>query len=217
VSRNTRAFIELAQAGPSRSLRAYRIARRACTLRAVQKIREFAPFLAFLLGRELRAVVEIGADQGGTFYAWCQVATTDALIVGIDLPGGEGGQFTENIAATMGSYKRLSQRAETILGDSHDPATKAKLERILEGRPIDLLFIDGDHSYQGVKQDFEMYAPLANLVALHDVLPHPDFPACQVDQLWAEIKGTHRTREFLDPEDNRGWGQWGGIGVVLDA
>jgi predicted O-methyltransferase YrrM len=39
-------------------------------------------------------------------------------------------------------------------------------------RPIRLLFIDGDHSYEGAKQDFELWSPHVvpgGLIALHDI------------------------------------------------
>jgi len=37
-----------------------------------------------------------------------------------------------------------------------------------------------------------------------------------VDRFWKEIKDRFRYREFIDREDNRGWGQWGGIGVIFN-
>ena len=36
------------------------------------------------------------------------------------------------------------------------------------GGLIDILFIDGDHSFEGVKHDFEKFSPFANYVLLHD-------------------------------------------------
>jgi predicted O-methyltransferase YrrM len=35
-----------------------------------------------------------------------------------------------------------------------------ELRKILNGRGIDILFIDGDHSVQGARSDFELYSPL---------------------------------------------------------
>jgi predicted O-methyltransferase YrrM len=44
---------------------------------------------------------------------------------------------------------------------------------LLKGSEGDFLFIDGDHTYQGVKQDFQMYSPLVKkggIVAFHDIV-----------------------------------------------
>lgn len=60
--------------------------------------------------------------------------------------------------------------APDILGDSHSPNTLGKLKEVLNGRRIDLLFIDGDHTFEGVQKDYDMYSPLVNhLVAFHDI------------------------------------------------
>jgi hypothetical protein len=57
-----------------------------------------------------------------------------------------------------------------IVGDSKHKLTLEQLQRRLGGRPIDLLFIDGDHAYAGVKSDYEMYGPLTkHIIALHDI------------------------------------------------
>src|SRR5579862_4564390 len=84
---------------PAVAVRSLRLARTAIRQRgAEQKLREFAPFLAFLHGRRLETIVEIGSSRGGTFYAWCGLADPGALIVGIDLPGGAFGRFSQESA-----------------------------------------------------------------------------------------------------------------------
>ncbi len=78
--------------------------------------------------------------------------------------------------------------------------------------------IDGDHTYEGVKREFELYAPFVRpggVIGFHDVLPNELSPECEVDRFWSELKRGRRAEEFLDPYDDRGAGQWGGIGVVL--
>jgi predicted O-methyltransferase YrrM len=88
---------------------------------------------------------------------------------------------------------------------------------ILKDRKIDLLFIDGDHRYSGVKKDFRMYSTLVKqngIIVLHDILYHPKVPQCKVNKFWNEIKRRFQYREFIDRQDDRGWGRWGGIGVL---
>jgi hypothetical protein len=102
---------------------------------------------------------------------------------------------------------------EVLLGDSHDPSMVADLEKMLDGEPVDLLFIDGDHTYEGVKADYELYSPLVRpggLVAFHDVCGHPTMPFIEVDRFWATLPG--EKEEFTSitcPGD-----MWGGIGVL---
>jgi predicted O-methyltransferase YrrM len=101
--------------------------------------------------------------------------------------------------------------------DSHKQETKNKLVEKLDDRKIDLLFLDGEHRYRGVKKDFHLYSSLMKqngLIVLHDILHHPRVPACKIDKFWNEIKQKYKNVEFTDREDDRGWGQWGGIGVL---
>jgi|GEM_PF-1426839 len=68
----------------------------------------------------------------------------------------------------------ISDRGKTnvpdILGDTHNPETIKILKERLNGRFIDVLFIDAGHRYEDCKKDFEMYLPLCNgIVAFHDI------------------------------------------------
>lgn len=82
---------------------------------------------------------------------------------------------------------------------------------------MDFLFIDADHTYEGVKMDFEMYSQLVRkggIIAFHDILPHdkrhdPD-GLVGVHRFWQEIKQTYKYVEIIN---DKGQG-WAGIGVV---
>lgn len=50
------------------------------------------------------------------------------------------------------------------------------MRRLLGSRPIELLFIDGDHTLEGVRRDLELYGRLlaeGGLVAFHDIVSGP--------------------------------------------
>ena len=73
-----------------------------------------------------------------------------------------------------------------IRADSHNPDTLERVKSIFE-EEIDFLFIDGDHTYEGVKQDYEMYSPLVRsggLVGFHDVMYDTEI---QVNRYFKEI------------------------------
>lgn len=187
---------------------------------ATQKTNELSPLLSLLRRRKLKTIVEIGTEKGGTLYAWCKISQPDAFIVSIDLPGGPfGGGYALNDIKKFRKYKQKNQKLYFLRKDSHKQTTKNKLMEILKGRKIDFLFIDGDHRYTGVKKDFHLYSPLVKpngLIVFHDILFHPKILKCKVDKFWNEIKDNFKYKVFIDREDDRGWGQWGGIGVLYN-
>lgn len=97
-----------------------------------------------------------------------------------------------------------------IAGDSRDPETRKKLETLLAGRPIDLLFIDGDHTYEVVKSDYEVYAPLTkHIVAIHDIRT-PSTPN-GVKRFWDELTANEKMNTMMEI---RNYGR-PGIGLIL--
>ncbi len=186
---------------------------------AMQKHSEFTGLLDMLNKQQPSNVLEVGTAGGGTFFALAHIAVDHARLSSVDLPGGDfGGGYTPRGKKRIGSYVLPTQQLNLLQADSHDPDTHARVVDLLEDEPLDFLMIDGDHSREGVRQDWEMYAPLVRyggMVAFHDVAPHEADPRCQVSGLWQDIKGSHNTLELIEPPTADGAGQWGGIGVVF--
>lgn len=87
------------------------------------------------------------------------------------------------------------------------------LNKKINNRKIDFLFIDGDHTYKGVKKDFEMYKSFVSedgIIALHDIALHPPETNCKVHEFWNEIKNNYNYQEIVENK-NQGWA---GIGIV---
>jgi len=160
-------------------------------------------------------VLEIGTARGGTLYLWTQAATQDATIVSVDLPGGEfGGAYPACRISFYEAFARPGQKLHLLRTDSHKHQTVEKVRHLFDNHPIDFAFIDGDHSYEGVKSDFFSYGPMVRpggIIAFHDTLPRPDLPEIQVDRFWREIKKKYDTKELIGPE---GSGRKIGIGLV---
>jgi 23S rRNA U2552 (ribose-2'-O)-methylase RlmE/FtsJ len=107
-----------------------------------------------------------------------------------------------------------------VQGDSHNLDTLHRVLELLGSQP-DCVFIDADHEYSAVYQDFDMWYPAATkLVGFHDIL----MPG--VSQFWNEIKRQYPSVEIIarDPASGEQWQRGsgtngdlnvGGIGVIF--
>jgi predicted O-methyltransferase YrrM len=184
-------------------------------IRPLQIPGEIRQLLQLLEQKPPRRVLEIGTARGGTLFLFCQLAAADATIISLDLPQGQfGGGYPPWKVPFYRSFARPGQQVHLQRDDSHRPETLEQITGILQGRKLDLLFIDGDHTYAGVRRDFEMYAPLVQaggLIVLHDIVVHKPETGCEVNRFWEEIKSRYPHREFVSD-----WGQrWAGLGVLF--
>lgn len=191
------------------------LAREAISRGAVQHLAELSMLAKTLKERKPKVVVEIGTELGGSLWMFCQLADDDATVISIDKPGAEfSSGFADYDVEKFIPFAKANQKLSFIRDDSHLQTTKEHLLEFLQGQKIDFLFIDGDHRYEGVKQDFEMYSELVaigGLIAFHDIVQHPLMPTCRVVDFWKEIKKGYKTQEFLDPIIQH----WGGIGLLV--
>lgn len=176
-----------------------------------QEKEEITQLAKFVYELQPKVVVEIGTKFGGTFKIWNEI--TNAKTISIDLVAGiHGGVTRDDVDNRNKSFINLyGSRCNFIEGDSHQDLTYDLLINILKGQKIDFLFIDGDHTYEGVKQDYEMYKELVSdngYIAFHDINDtqrHRDRNV-YVGKLWNELIG--EKIEFNIKAD------WAGIGVI---
>ena len=123
-----------------------------------------------------------------------------------------GGGYSWYRAGFYRSFATGKQKMHLLRVNSHDKLLFDRLVKLLDGASIDFLFLDGDHSYDGIKMDFEMYGSLmrpGGLVAFHDIKPSLPDNWRQVGPFWESIKEKYYYTEFLSNEAS-----WGGIGLI---
>jgi predicted O-methyltransferase YrrM len=194
-------------------------------IRPGQVRREIRGLLRLLEPRRCRRMLEIGTQHGGSLFLLAHVADPEALLVSVDLPHGEfGGGYPRWRAPLYRRFGQAGQRIELIRGDSHADETRARVAGVLGGELLDFLFIDGDHTYDGVKHDFELYRDLVRpggIVAFHDITPGSvqgdgareaeasRLLSGEVPRFWAEVRERFPTTELTGSELG-----FYGIGVV---
>jgi len=176
---------------------------------------EISKLLIVLDKMRPESVLEIGTGRtGGTLFLFSRVASENATIISVALPGGEfGGCYPKWKIPLFKSFALVNQQIHLIRADSHDTATLEKIKTIFNEKKIDFLFIDGDHTYEGVKKDFQMYSPLVKengIIAFHDIVIHPPHMACEVNSFWNEIKLQYKHIEMVNDWNQKS----GGIGVI---
>lgn len=175
---------------------------------------EIVSLLELLRERAPRSVLEIGTATGGTLYLFARVAAADATLVTVDIDQKCNPQL-------LRSFARKAQRLHSILGDSTAGGTVAAVHALLP-QGVDFLFLDGDHSYEGVRSDFDQYRPLVRpggMIALHDIVEDNTTRhgvatggySGGVPRFWREVRDRFVHREFVKDPRQDGLG----IGVVF--
>ena len=162
-----------------------------------------------------KILVEIGTATGGSLFLLSQMAANDATLISVELPSDAYmGGYSKWKMPLYRSFAKPGQEIHLIVGDPHKQETLGRVRDALKGREIDFLFVDGDHSYDATKKEFDMYSPLVGkngMIAFHDIAGHPFKTRRGVDAFWNEIKRRYAHTEIVE---DRGQ-EWAGIGIIL--
>jgi hypothetical protein len=156
------------------------------------------PF-AFWLVKTLRPrkIVELGTHRGNSYCAFCQAIARlqlNAQAFAVDTWKGDIHMDSETgVLEDLRAYHDPRFREfSTLLQMTFDDARE-----MIENGSIDLLHIDGTHTYEAVKHDFENWKSTLSsraVVLLHDICVRRD--KYGVWRLWNELSARHPSFEF---------------------
>ena len=177
------------------------------------------PFIEFLQTNNVNSFIEIGTYRGGTMYVLSSIC--GGKKISVDFVNAANGYKENDKEVDLGDINVVKRNQSLsdiftdihfVCGDSHRFETHKKVADILKGDKVDLIFIDGDHSYYGVKRDSEMYSEFVRFggfIAFHDIKrceKHNELN-CHVDEFWNELQGEKTEFCISDTKDM-------GIGVI---
>jgi hypothetical protein len=159
---------------------------------------QFAPYLKQISKYRIKSYLEIGCRWGGTFIITKEILTKI---------NGEVNGF----ACDYMPQSKILDEYQKYDNFNYLQTHSQKLNGKLINQDIDLILIDGDHSYEGLKRDFEIckqYNP--KYVSFHDICSD----ACPgVVKFWNEIKEQYKHYEFMSQYDSVD-GNFLGIGLI---
>ena len=169
-----------------------------------------APFMKFIV-RELmpKIFVELGVHNGFSYFVGCQAIrecgfSTKAYAIDHWEGDTQAGFFDDSVyKGVIRTNSKYSGFSTLIKSSFLDALTSFK------DNSIDLLHIDGFHSYKSVKEDFETWLPKMSkdgVILLHDI--HVRRNTFGVFKFWQEIKNEFKTIEFVGSH---------GLGVVFNG
>ena len=167
------------------------------------------PFISwFLVEFRPKLLVELGTHTGNSYCAMCQSIvennlTTKAFAVDTWQGDVHAGYYGDGIFLNLKEHHDpLYGHFSTLLRMTFDNALN-----VVEDNSVDLLHIDGLHTYEAVKYDFETWLPKMSrrgIILFHDTnVFERDFG---VYKLWRELKEKYAGFEFTHSH---------GLGVLL--
>ena len=147
-----------------------------------------------------KRVVELGTHYGVSFFAFCEASESfspETFLYAIDTWEGDehASLYDETVFDKVSKYHHAQHSTRSrLIRSSFDDALN-----YFEDASVDLLHIDGLHTYEAVKHDYESWIPKMagqHIVVFHDInVRERNFG---VWKLWQEIKTENYTYEVLN-------------------
>lgn len=152
---------------------------------------ELAPcILAIIESREvIESYLEIGSAAGGSAFIINHFLKPDKIVVVDD---------NQHPKAHIRPYILRDITHDEVIGNSHDDATATQAENF--DIIFDLLMVDGDHFYEGVKADVETYGEFlrpGGFLIFHDSQIGAPYGCYQVSQELKQDKRWCLVGEFI--------------------
>ena len=168
------------------------------------------PFFFWLISvLHPRNIVELGSFNGYSFFIFCQAAAAlgeASRCHAVDTWEGDTnmGAYGPEVYARVKetAAKHFGKNGHELLRMTFDEAA-----RHFDEGSVDLLFIDGCHTYEAVKNDFLTWKSKMSsrgVIMFHDTVE--EAPGFGVRRFWAEIKDLRPSLEFYHEH---------GLGVLL--
>lgn len=192
-----------------------------CPVPCLQHEDELLEFLEIFEAANPKKVIEIGTFFGGTMWFMIQRAKELEKFVSIDLmipPEDDRYQKLLECQALWGGFAAVRDgignnlSMEHLFGNSRSENIIGLVRTIFPDNDVDVLHIDGDHTYDGVKADYYNYRDLVKpggMIVFHDVEGIPD-----VNRFWNELIAENKDsfyRTISAGTENGGWG----IGILI--
>jgi hypothetical protein len=181
-----------------------------------QNIEEFSELITLYSQLSINRFMEIGSLYGWSLRHFIHYSNNGSVGISVDLPVrrfvGEGDPRVEKQESNYKNVwpvwaKEKNCKLHLIPDFSYKQSTFDRVVEILSGEKLDFLFIDGDHRYEAIKQDFEMYSTLVReggIVGFHDIGKNEEGGG---RKFWDEVKTGFKHHEILkDKKQEKGIG-----------
>jgi predicted O-methyltransferase YrrM len=143
-----------------------------CPTPAIQQnSKELYEFIDVILDNKTKTALEVGLGYyGSTHFLWRLIFEK---VITIECDWDRVREFGNNTKKHYGKYVLDDNKSYFVHGHSYNPKTVLTTREVLGEDKIDMLFIDGYHSFGSIMTDFLLYKNVVKhggIIAFHDYL-----------------------------------------------